>query len=213
MSHLSIHLVPKNLPESSPLWETYAWKTRAPRLEGLKLDPNSFISQYESEAKQPIEFTIERLKEPNAWTFVLIRSPDEATSQAPDVLLLDSTEYIGFCVIVDIRSVPTSMTEREGTNHQDQGADWFLAAVYVDRSVRGTGFGKKMVQFGIETIRDASRKSGTNNAVCSVTVMHGNDNARETLQEAGVQGDGRGSCGGKGREILPHHTTQNGTLN
>ena len=79
------------------------------------------------------------------------------------------------------------MTEREGTNHQDQGADWFLAAVYVDRSVRGTGFGKKMAQFGIETIRDASRKSGTNNAVCSVTVMHGNDNARELYKKLGFK--------------------------
>ena len=187
MAHLSIHLLSKDIPDDSPLWEKYAWRIRAARLDSLKLDPESFMSKYDFEVRQPIDFTIGRLKEPNAWTVVLVRTPNEAASKDPDFLLDEATEYVGFCVMVDTESVPASMSERDGHNYAEKGGEWFMAAVYVDRSVRGTGAGKGMVQYGLEAIRDVSRKTGRNNAVCVTSVRHGNNNALELYKKVGFE--------------------------
>ena len=187
MGHLSIHLLSKDIPNESPLWENYAWKMRAARLDSLKLDPESFMSKYDSEVKQPIEFTIGRLRERNAWTFFLVRSPEESASRNPDVLLHEDTEYVGFCVMIDLQSIPARMIEREGISYTDRGAEWFMAAVYADRSVRGSGAGKRMVQFGLDTIRDFSRKNGRPNAVCITAVRHGNNNALELYKKLGFE--------------------------
>ncbi len=187
MVHLAVHLLSKDIPDDSPLWEKYAWRTRAARLDSLKLDPDSFLSKYESEVNQPIDFTIGRLKEPNAWTVLLVRTPDEAASQDPDFLLNEDTEYVGFCVMVDTHKVPASISERDGTSHTGKGAEWFMAAVYVDRSVRGTGAGKRMIQYGIGVIRDVSRKTGRDNAICVTSVRHGNNNALELYKKLGFE--------------------------
>lgn len=187
MGHLSTHLLSKDIPDDSPPWEKYAWKMRAARLNSLKLDPESFMSKYDSEVKQPIDFTIGRLREPNAWTIILVRTPDEAASPNPDLLLREDTEYVGFCVMIDTHSMPASMTERDGTSYTDRGAEWFMAAVYVDRSVRGAGAGKRMVQFGLDTIRDLSSKTGRANAVCVTGVRHGNNNALELYKKLGFE--------------------------
>jgi ribosomal protein S18 acetylase RimI-like enzyme len=187
MPHISRHILPKNIPDDSPWWEKYAWKVRAARLDSLKLDPNSFLSRYESEAKQPIEFTVGRLKEANAWTVVLVRSREEESPKDATVLLRDDADCVGFCVMIDIRSVSTSMTEREESDLSKKGADWFMAAVYVDRSVRGKGAGKSMIQFGIDAITDISRSKGVEGAVCVTNVMHGNNNALELYKKLGFQ--------------------------
>lgn len=187
MSHLSYHLVPKDLPNDSPHWEKYAWRIRAARLDSLKLHPESFISRYESEAKQPIEFTIGRLKEPVAWTVIVARNADEVASKEPGVLLRDDTEYVGYCVLVNIQAPSPSSAEREGVDNSKKGADWFMAAVYVDSSARGMGAGKKMIQFGLETIRKVSRDRGEAKAVCVTNVLHGNDTALGLYKKLGFE--------------------------
>jgi ribosomal protein S18 acetylase RimI-like enzyme len=185
MPHISVHLLSKDIPDDSPLWEKYAWRVRATRLDSLRLDPGSFISTYESESKQPIEFTIGRLKEPEAWTILVVRTPNEEASKSSDALLHDETEYLGFCVMIDVRKPSPTMIEREGSDRSNAGEDWFMAAVYIDRSIRGTGAGKKMIQFGLDTIRKLSRESGTESAVCVTNVVHGNNNALALYKKLG----------------------------
>jgi ribosomal protein S18 acetylase RimI-like enzyme len=187
MPHISVHLLPKNIPDDSPSWEKYAWRVRATRLDSLKLDPDSFISSYESESKQPIEFTIGRLKEPQAWTFLVVRTPNEEASTSSDVLLHNDTEYLGFCVLIDVRKASPTMAEREGSDRSNPGEDWFMAAVYVDKSIRGTGAGKKMIQFGLDTIQKFSRESGTDSAVCVTNAVHGNSRALALYKKLGFE--------------------------
>ena len=205
MVNISVHLLSKDLPDGSPLWEKYAWRVRAVRLDSLKLDPDSFISKYESEVKQPVDFTIGRLKERNAWTILVVRTPDEEASEDPNVLLRDDTEYVGFCVMIDVRTMDESMARREGFDEQKK-SDWFMAAVYVDRSVRGTGTGKKMIQYGIDKIRDVSRATGTENAVCVTSVAHGNTNALELYKKLGFQVTNEDHV--EEKEGHPHHMTE-----
>lgn len=118
----------------------------------------------------------------------------------------NDTEWVGFCVMVDIRSVPASMAERETVDHWAGATNWFMAAVYVDRSVHGTGARKKMIQFGIDTIREQSRKTGTDNAICVTNVVHGNTTALELYNRLGFQVTDEDEV--EEKEGRTYHTTQ-----
>lgn len=206
MPHLSCHLIPKDVPEDSPLWEKYAFRVRALRLDSLKMDPDSFISRYESEVKQPIEFSIGRLAERNAWSVVLLRTPNQEAAREPEVLLKDDTDYVGFCVMIDIRSESPSMAKREGVDNSAQDADWFMAAVYVDRSVRGIGAGKKMISFGLDVIRRVTKETGGDSAICVTSVVHGNTVALETYKKLGFKVTKEDEV--EEKEGRSYHTTQ-----
>jgi ribosomal protein S18 acetylase RimI-like enzyme len=187
MSHLSYTLVPKDLPGDSPQWEKYAWRLRAARLDSLRLHPEYFLSMYEDEVKQPIDFTIGRLKEPVAWTVIVGRSPHEEAARDPDVLLRDETEYVGFCVMVNIATTAPESAAREGVDNSKKDGDWFMAAVYLHTSVRGTGASKKMIQLGLEVIRKASRDRGEAKTVCVTNVLHGNEVALNLYKKVGFE--------------------------
>jgi ribosomal protein S18 acetylase RimI-like enzyme len=113
---------------------------------------------------------------------------------------------VGFCVMIDTRSISKSMIRREGTDHQVKGGDWFMAAVYVDRSVRGAGTGKKMIQFGIDTIREMAQRTQTDSGVCVTNVVHGNTNALQLYKRMGFQVTNEDDV--EEKEGRSYHTTQ-----
>ena len=176
MSHLSVHLIQISEDTAETTLEKYATRQRALRLKSLQTDPASFSSKYESEKAQPMSFWLNRVKEPTARTIVMISSPNEEAAHDPSVLLREDVEWVGVNVCVKIRNATTAMAKEE---QKEAGApgEWYLAAVYVDRSVRGRGGGKRIVQFGIDLMRKEEQEQGRSGSVCLTNVLHGNDSA------------------------------------
>jgi len=101
MPHLSVHVVPRDIKDDSE-WEQYSLRQKQIRLRSLQHDSASFTSRYESEANEPMSFWVNRLKNPKAWTVIMVQSGQELP---PDegVLLREDVEWVGFCVMIDGR--------------------------------------------------------------------------------------------------------------
>lgn len=115
MSHLSLHVIPRDAKSDSE-WEKYCGRQRSLRLRSLQYDPGSFVSRYESEVKEPTSFWVGRLKDPNAWTVVMIRGPEEMPED-DQILLREDVEWVGFCVMVDARKPQQVLTSIDVSNH------------------------------------------------------------------------------------------------
>lgn len=115
MSHLSLHVIPRD-PKSDSEWEQYCGRQKALRLRSLQHDPGSFVSRYESEVKEPMSFWVGRLKDPTAWTVVMVRGP-EKLPENDQVLLRDDVEWVAFCVMIDARKLTQVLTSSDGENH------------------------------------------------------------------------------------------------
>lgn len=114
MSHLSLHLIPRDAKSDSE-WEKYCGRQKALRLRSLQHDPGSFVSRYESEVKEPMSFWVGRLKEPTAWTVVMIRGPEQAPEDE-QVLLREDVEWVGFCVMIDARKLTQVLTSTDSVD-------------------------------------------------------------------------------------------------
>ena len=99
MSHLSLHVVPRG-PRDNSEWERFSVRQKAIRLRSLQVDPTSFSSRYESEVKESMEFWVNRLKDPAAWTVVMVKGP-EGLPEDEEVLLREDVQWVAFCVMVD----------------------------------------------------------------------------------------------------------------
>ena len=185
MSDLSVHLVHISDGEDEATFERYATRMRELRLKSLQTDAASFSSKYESEAAQPISFWLNRLKEPTARTIFMVKSPTEEAALDPNVLLRDDVTWVGFNVCVEIRNATTDLAKEE--QEEAGGGEWYLAAVYVDQSVRGQGAGKKVVQFGIDLMKKIEQEQGRTGSVCVTNVLHGNDNALGLYRKLGFE--------------------------
>lgn len=142
------------------------------RLEALQADPDSWISRYDSERVQPLEFWLDRLQDPHTHHLVMVKTSSVQTSPAQaDQALLLQYDWVGFLVLVD-------------TN---KGCEWFMAAVYLDKSLRGRGFGKQLVQAAIRTIALEKERSGSESAICITNVRHGNDRPLELYKQMGFR--------------------------
>lgn len=175
MPHLSVHLIETSDSTDEATLEQYATCIRTLRLKSLQTDSANFSSKYESEAAQPMSFWLNRLKEPTARTVVMVSSANEEAGRDPKVLLRDDVTLVGFNVCVEIRNATTVMAKEE--QKEAGGGEWYLAAVYVDQSVRGQGTGRKIVQYGIDLMRKIEQQHGRSGSICATNVLHGNDNA------------------------------------
>ena len=185
MAHLSVHVLDKTFLANGDNVEKCASRMRELRLRSLQTDPSSFSSKHESEAAQPLSFWLNRLKEPTAQHIFVVRSPSPLAIPATDGLLRDDVEWVGFNVCVEIRNAETKVAKQE--QEEAGGGDWYLAAVYIDKSARGSGAGKMMVQFGIDLMRELDREQGRTASVCVTNVLHGNDNALSLYLKLGFE--------------------------
>lgn len=184
MSHLSVHLIPKE-PKSDSEWAKYAMRMKPVRLRGLKNDAECFISKYESEVKEPDQFWIDRMKEQITYNFVLVRVPDESPIKTTEDLLRDDVEWLGFNASLELRKLSKEVVKREGGNVLTKSADWYLAALYIDEEARGKGSGRLLIQKGIDTMREVEQKGGYTGSVCEIGVMNGNDRALHLYKSVG----------------------------
>ena len=184
MSHISFHLIPKPVEDES-LWEQYARRMRPVRLRSLKKNPECFISKYESEAAQPMDFWIGRLKEATAYTIVVVRTAGEKHLEDPNVLLREDVEWVGFNVCLDLHAMTKDVIEREGSDQSQRQSDWYMAAVYIDEAARGAGAGKKLIQFSIDVMREVDHKAGRTESTCITSAMRGNYRALMLYKKLG----------------------------
>jgi ribosomal protein S18 acetylase RimI-like enzyme len=199
MAALSLHVLPKTVSDESR-WEDFVKRTKPLRLQSLKNDPKSFVSKYDSEVKEPLSFWVGRLKDPKAWTVVMVSSPEEIGNDV-DALLRDDVEWVAFCVMVDpsvgseVRAItettsfdPANHTQTDGDRTEGKGlADWFMAAVWLSPELRGKGAGKRLVQCGIDTARKADAERGFTGRYCMTQVVKGNEGAIELYKKVGFE--------------------------
>ena len=188
MYHLSLHMLPKEV-YSEAVWKQYAQKMRPLRLKSLQSDPASFISKYASEVEEPITFWIGRLKEPSAWTIIMVRTQNmlSDTATADGSLLREDVEWVAYCVIIDVRHIPESMAQREGGTLSQHEEPWFMAAIWLDPTLRGQGAGQKLVQFAIDSISVENARTSPAGGKCMTNVSHGNDRALGLYKKIGFR--------------------------
>lgn len=89
--------------------------------------------------------------------------------------------------MIDISHISAERAKREAFDANSKVADWYMAAIYLDPSVRGKGAGKQLVQAAIDIMRKSSRQAASNAAVVVTNVMHGNDRALALYQKLGYK--------------------------
>ena len=82
---------------------------------------------------------------------------------------------------------PQSMLEREAVDRSMYGGDWFMAAVWLNPDLRGQGLGRKLVEFGISTVKAENAKDGSHGVSCMTQVVRGNDRALELYKKLGFE--------------------------
>lgn len=76
------------------------------------------------------------------------------------------------------------MLERENVNKATYGGDWFMAAVWLIPELRGQGAGKRLVQFGIDMVKE---RNGSEGGCCVTQVVQGNNHALELYKKLGFE--------------------------
>lgn len=186
MSHLSVQMISRDTKPDSE-WEKYALRMRPLRLKSLKSDPECFISQHDSEINQPMSFWTGRLKGSAAYHFVLVRAPNDNPVQSPEDLLRDDVEWMGFNACLDLRVLSKATIQNEGNAAMVKPSQWYLAAVWVDKEVRGKGSGRMLIQNTVDTMKEIERKNGITDSTCIVGVMHGNNRALHLYESVGFK--------------------------
>lgn len=184
MSHLSVHLIPRD-PKSDSDWAKYAMRMKPVRLRSLKNDSECFISKYEYESKEPDQFWIDRMKDPTTYNFVLVRAPDNRPVKTTEDLLREDVEWIGFNASLELRKLSKKVLKREGGNVFTKSAEWYLAALYIDEKARGKGSGRLLIQKSIDTMREVEQEGGHTGSLCEIGVMNGNYRALHLYESVG----------------------------
>lgn len=70
---------------------------------------------------------------------------------------------------------------------ESNGNKWYMAAVWLSPDLRGQGAGRRLVRFGLDTVRVANTSSGRRGGVVMTSVRHGNDVALRLYQGLGFE--------------------------
>ncbi|OAL23020.1 hypothetical protein AYO20_11082 [Fonsecaea nubica] len=175
MASFSVHTLPHPAQDHATFLE-YSSRLKVLRLRSLKEDAKSFISSYESEASQPEEFWLNRLRDDHVTHLILLRHD----AQAKKSTLLEH-QWVGFVVIV--APSPKAVDD----SGRSSSAEWYMAALYVEPEVRGQGLGERLVQATIDHVRENSSRESGESPCCLTSVVHGNDNALNLYQKLGFR--------------------------
>lgn len=193
MADLCLYIIPREVKDD-PEWTRYVSRSKPLRLQSLQQDPKSFISKYDSEVKEPIDFWIKRLKDPQAWTVVMVRSAKNQVPSDNDVLLRDDVEWVGFCVMI----APEHMTASSNMDVSVDSAahvevketdsnDWHMAAVWLRPEVRGQGAGERLIEYGVNVARKGQVQSAAKGSAVTTQVVKGNERALNLYKSIGFQ--------------------------
>lgn len=178
------------LATSDPVLLEFVSRMRSLRLKSLQTDAKSFISIYDSEVREPMEFWVKRYQSPIAEHFTIVRNPVTKGDNFISELL--GQDWLGFMVLVgpnDTRAEPQVIQEQTSTltGASPTRKEYFMAAVYIDPPIRGRGAGRLLVQAAIDSIRENQRRTPDIPISCVTSVVHGNNLALNLYQKLGFQ--------------------------
>lgn len=146
MDNISIVRFPKS--EDTEVLIKQSRPMRIARLKSLKSDPTHFYSKFENESNQDTEFWLNRLRPRHVQHFVAVCS--EKPIEKTEALVLDAaTEFKGFAVVVNEYEAELAEKTTEGATAPESITNdlptYFLAAMWVDTSLRGHGIGSRII--------------------------------------------------------------------
>jgi ribosomal protein S18 acetylase RimI-like enzyme len=178
------------------------------RLQALQNDPASFTSSYTIESQQPLSFWINRLRNPQAKTFALVKRDSEAqsyhvpgyTPQRPWVGMLvllgpkavdpDAFDNASSYKAVIADSSPGSEEAQSGkigsqTCPANSALAYTIVAVYVAPEARGKGLAKRLMRSALVAVEQDLAQRGSRKAICTISVAKGLVAARKTYESMG----------------------------
>lgn len=188
--------IPKQYKDETLLRE-YVDKYRELRLKSLKTDPDSFLSTFASESKQPFKFWTERITALGVRHLVAVQLNGDlsATSITENLHAVLETEWVGTLVLLgpkDIASDDKSSLARgrlaednAEAKSESTAASYHLAGFYVAPETRGQGLGKSLVDRAMEAISQDRQKMHNTGAICTVAASHKNIVVRRLFKTMG----------------------------
>jgi ribosomal protein S18 acetylase RimI-like enzyme len=200
-------LIPHQYSEASSL-DSSVKAFRELRLQALQTDPASFTSSYTIESQQPHAFWINRLQNPKAKTFVLVKRASEAQSYRVSGYM-PQMPWVGMLVLLGPKAVdpdtfdnasswkaiiagsspPNEKPQSEDTKTQSFPASSALAytivAVYIAPEARGKGLAKKLMRSALAAVEHDLAQKGSNKAICTIAVAKGLVPATKTYKSMG----------------------------
>lgn len=190
MSNVRIYRLPKS--EDLNVLATQSRPLRIARLKSLQADPTSFYSKYENEVNQDREFWLDRLRPKFVEHFAAVISD---TNHHSDGLLAidDTTEFPAVGVVINEYEEELADAAQSDNNLQNEKGEtlpaYLLAALWVDRSIRGQGVGSRMINESIAWVREDAKNRGWPKVRYRVTALHDNNRAMKLYESLGFHVD------------------------
>ncbi|KLJ06326.1 hypothetical protein EMPG_10258 [Blastomyces silverae] len=167
-SQTKVICIPQTLLASSIGALCQRYKTA--RLRALKEDPQAFSSTYDKESKFEDKTWAERLQNPQAKTFVAVRTEAIGGIEISEIEQLSANEWLGMVVLFGPRALPADGSEsRNPWKHflapsnlnqpsdpatiADSEAAYVAFSMFVLAEARRQGLGRKLVQASVEAAR------------------------------------------------------------
>lgn len=206
-----VFLTPHHYPEASKL-ESIASKFRQLRLQALQTDPASFSSSFITESQRPSSFFTNRLTNPIAKTFALIKAVPQSQSHIDPEYALDKP-WLGMVVVLGPKVIDPTAYDNESTwktvltetsplvdeskrarsvfaesPSANSALVYHFVSVYVAPQVRGKGLAKKLMSTALAVVEHETREKTFTQAICSIGVAKDNSIARRTYESMGFVG-------------------------
>lgn len=169
---------------------------RTARLKSLQSDPASFRSKYESEVDQPIEFWIDRLRPAHVQHFMLIDLPEadihfEGSKSAQGVNLRPDVQIMGFMVVINTSEAARTQKpdahemEMEKKDNPEGLETYWMAALWIDPSLRGQQFARKIIEASIGWMKEDAKARSLRKVRYRTTALQGNNRAVKVYEKNG----------------------------
>jgi GNAT superfamily N-acetyltransferase len=200
-------LIPRECSEaSSPDSSVKAFQKL--RLQALQADPASFTSSYTIESQQPLSFWLDRLRNPQAKTFALVKRGSEVQSyQVPGYT--PQIPWVGMLVLLGPTAVdpdafdnasswkaviagsspsgeePQSGKIRSQVIPASSALAYTVVSVYVAPEARGKGLAKKLMASALVAVQQDLAQRGSSKAICAIAVAKDLVAARKKYESMG----------------------------
>lgn len=186
-----VYRLPKSLDDD--VLRIQSRPSRLIRLRSLQSDPTHFLSKYDVEIKYKEELWLSRLRDPHVQHFVLVTVDDNYDDKG-EISLNQNTEFHGMMVVIneyeEEQAECTKAEEGDKIRGNSALPTYFLGCLYMDTSFRSQGWGTKIIQKGIEWVRQDARSKGWPSVRYRVVAMDGNDRAVNLYLKIGFKIDG-----------------------
>lgn len=189
-----------------PVVHTLAARLRELRLFSLQDSPEAFGSSYHDEMQRDLSDTVQKLSDPIADYFVVIRQSDNSSTSATEILgVLTEFAWMGLVKLIQGRvpqahsasrlsdtracAPPSANTARDS---EAPVAQFYMNGTFVHPDARGTGVGKAMIQAAFRKAK-AHSEGVSDKATITVLVNRENQAACRLYASSGFRVTGEES--------------------